>query len=291
LEHKSINIEFKATQEEGIFEGYSAYFDNVDSYGDVIRKGAFSKSINENLSEIKVMWNHDWKGVPIGIIEELKEDDKGLWFRAKLNNTATATDVKVAIKDGAVTKMSIGYSTTKSNKEKLDGKWIKSLTEIKLYEISPVNFPANTLASITGYKNEVNENELMELLRKNVLDQSQYRKELDIKGLETSKSLYRLLEDKLIEQGEYKHKLSVSSVFINEFVFNNWDYTQGNEDDWFDKHYRQGYKIVDEDVELVGIATEVEGVMSFTDKKSDNEPKENDELSSKLSDILKKMEV
>jgi HK97 family phage prohead protease len=87
----------------------------------------------------------------------LEEDEKGLMFRAKLNNTTLANDVKEAIRTGAINKMSIGYKCIQYDTKEVNGKWIRYLKEVKLMEISPVNFPANNMASINNYKSEKSE--------------------------------------------------------------------------------------------------------------------------------------
>lgn len=161
-EIKSIFAEFKAT-EQGVIEGYAAYFDNVDSYQDVIVKGAFADATNKS-SEVKLMWNHNWDTVPIGTVTMLLEDEKGLSFRAELNNTALAKDVKEGIKSGAVTKMSIGYTTEDSETVEKEGKTLRMIKKIKLFEISPVNFPANDMATIQSYKSDFH-NEILEELK------------------------------------------------------------------------------------------------------------------------------
>lgn len=161
-EIKSIFAEFKAT-EQGVIEGYAAYFDNVDSYQDVIVKGAFADATNKS-SEVKLMWNHNWNTVPIGTVTMLLEDEKGLSFRAELNNTALAKDVKEGIKSGAVTKMSIGYTTEDSETVEKEGKTLRMIKKIKLFEISPVNFPANDMATIQSYKSDFH-NEILEELK------------------------------------------------------------------------------------------------------------------------------
>ena len=161
-EIKSIFAEFKAT-EQGVIEGYAAYFDNVDSYQDVIVKGAFADATNKS-SEVKLMWNHNWNTVPIGTVTMLLEDEKGLSFRAELNNTALAKDVKEGIKSGAVTKMSIGFTTEDSETVEKEGKTLRMIKKIKLFEISPVNFPANDMATIQSYKSDFH-NEILEELK------------------------------------------------------------------------------------------------------------------------------
>ena len=148
-EIKSIDLlEFKAT-DKGEFEGYAAYFNNVDSYEDMIMPGAFGQV---DPSSVKLFFNHNWSGVPIGVVTMLEEDEKGLKFKAKLNETTLGKDVKEALKTGAINKMSIGYRVNGCSYEKIEDKTVRKITGIDLMEISPVNFPANDMAEITSYK-------------------------------------------------------------------------------------------------------------------------------------------
>lgn len=157
VEQKNITtkIELKATtdsSDKGGFEGYAAYFGNADSYGDVIQPGAFSKTIQERKGKIKVLWNHDMWGLPIGKPTHMEENEKGLYVKADFAGTSLAQDVRILMQDGVIDSMSIGYSTIKSVWEEVDGDWIRNLLELKLYEFSPVNIPANPLAAVTGTK-------------------------------------------------------------------------------------------------------------------------------------------
>ena len=65
MEHKATTVEIK-TAADGTFEGYAAVFGNVDSYGDIIQPGAFTKTIQERRSQIKILWNHDSFAPPVG---------------------------------------------------------------------------------------------------------------------------------------------------------------------------------------------------------------------------------
>jgi hypothetical protein len=148
--HKSFKFDVKELDEEtGIFEGYAATFSNVpDSYGDIIDKGAFKKSLNETGNRVKILWNHSTME-PIGIPLEMSEDSKGLYFKGKLSlGVQRAKEVLSLMKDGVINEMSIGYDTIT---EKMDGT-IRHLKEIKLWDISPVTFAANPEAVITGVK-------------------------------------------------------------------------------------------------------------------------------------------
>jgi len=150
MERKSLRFEVKALDEtEGIFEGYAATFTSKpDSYGDVIERGAFSKTLQENASRIKILWQHStWD--PIGRPLEMREDDSGLYVKGKLSlGVQRAREALELMRDGVVTEMSIGYETVKD--VVTDG--VRHLKELRLFDISPVTFAANPDALILGAK-------------------------------------------------------------------------------------------------------------------------------------------
>jgi hypothetical protein len=154
MEQKAIaaQIEIKAEGSTGTFEGYCSAFNNTDSYGDVILPGAFSKTIAERKGKIKALYNHDAHGLPIGTPLEFREDAYGLFTVVQFSNTAFAQDVRTLMQEGAINTMSIGYSVLQQRFQDDDGEMLRYLTELKLYELSPVLFEANSNAIITGSK-------------------------------------------------------------------------------------------------------------------------------------------
>lgn len=149
MEHKSIPAQFKADDAAGTFEGYASVFGVTDSYGDVVQAGAYKKTLSERADRVKLLWNHDSAAPPIGRVLGLAEDSTGLAFRASFSATPRAQEVRQLILDGAIGEMSIGFSTIQSVSNDQGG---RDLRELKLYEISAVNFPANESAVITGAK-------------------------------------------------------------------------------------------------------------------------------------------
>ncbi|MDV2988565.1 MAG: HK97 family phage prohead protease [Dehalogenimonas sp.] len=150
MERKTVKFEVKAVDEEtGIFEGYGSTFTRTpDSYGDVVDKGAFSKTIQEGSDRIKVLWNHD-SHEPIGKPLELTEDEHGLKIKGKLSmGVQRAREVLALMKDGVVNQMSIGYDTITEVVE--DG--VRHLKEVRLWDVSPVTFAANPTAVIMSAK-------------------------------------------------------------------------------------------------------------------------------------------
>lgn len=132
----------------------------ADSVGDVVVKGAYKKTLKEGgfsprtgkatieKPRIKLFYLHR---DPLGRLNYLKETNEGLEFEGAISRTAQGDDVVELIRDGVVDKMSIGYSTVKERSDEENG-W-NLLEEVKLFEVSPVPFPANDRADILDLKN------------------------------------------------------------------------------------------------------------------------------------------
>lgn len=132
---------------EGIVEGYGSVFDVVDSYADVVEKGAFARTLKEDRAPA-MLWQHD-PAEPIGVWETLREDDTGLFVRGRFAGTQRGQEAYELVKIGALSGLSIGYSVRDARMEK---NGVRVLTDIDLWEVSPVTFPANDAARITRVK-------------------------------------------------------------------------------------------------------------------------------------------
>jgi uncharacterized protein len=140
----------KHLEENGVFAGYASVFDVVDSQRDVVLRGAFSDSLQQRQGEIKLLWQHDMRE-PIGIIEELREDDRGLYLKGRLlMEVARAREAYALIKTGAVKGLSIGYSPRRYRVDPDSG--VRMLAAVDLWEVSLVTFPANAAATVTVVK-------------------------------------------------------------------------------------------------------------------------------------------
>jgi HK97 family phage prohead protease len=121
---------------------YLSAFGNIDAHSDVIVNGAFTKTIKERFARIKFLWQHDtW--APIGKWEELTEDAFGLAGVATLSNATKGQDAFEYYKEGIITEHSIGFDTIKSADGMQDGREVRFLNEIKLWEGSAVTWGAN----------------------------------------------------------------------------------------------------------------------------------------------------
>jgi HK97 family phage prohead protease len=135
----------------GIVSGYASTFTTKpDSYNSVVLPGAFTNTLAKGLSRIKVLWNHN-PDDPIGKLLEAREDNIGLWVRYQLSlGVQKAADIYTLIKDGVIDSMSFGFSILSDDYK--DGVW--RIKEVDLWDVSPVTFPANQEAMITGVRSE-----------------------------------------------------------------------------------------------------------------------------------------
>lgn len=189
-------------------EGYGAYFGNVDSYGDIIRAGAFAPFLaSDDAKRVKLCWQHNFDDV-IGVIEEMREDERGLWFKAKISNTTLGKDAATLIEDGALNEFSIGYGVKAAEYPTDQPGVSRVLTDVYLYEISLVSRAANPKATLEDAErkgeqtNNQNTNDEMEKELKEQLDAMQ----AEIKSLRDEKAA---LEQSI---GEKTDKASIEEV-------------------------------------------------------------------------------
>lgn len=155
-EHKIIGLELKSLTEDGMFEGYGSIFGNKDSYGDVVNKGAFASSLQSQKSQnIKLLWQHDTTE-PIGVYQDVHEDDKGLYVKGQLliNDIVKAREAYALMKAGAINGLSIGYTVNQGGSEWNKNGTIRYLNDLSLWEISIVTFPANPKAIVSDIKEQ-----------------------------------------------------------------------------------------------------------------------------------------
>lgn len=147
LETKLARLDVEAVTEEGTFTGYASRFNVVDDGGDLVRPGAYAKSLAGGKS-IKMLWQHD-PNQPIGIWTSVTEDEKGLRVEGKLAlATAKGREVYELMKMGAIEGLSIGYRT--KDAERVDG--VRHLKEVDLWEISIVTFPMEAGSGVDAVK-------------------------------------------------------------------------------------------------------------------------------------------
>lgn len=161
-QYKSFPFQVKAVDDDqGLIEAYGSVFDNVDMGDDIVKPGAFKRTIQNSKSRVQagkakflamMLWNHD-SACPIGGWGELKEDSHGLLCKGQIILTTQAgREAYELIKAGVIQEFSIGYEVVPGGAS-YDGKTgYRNLTELRLWEVSPVTFAMNQEALLVGVK-------------------------------------------------------------------------------------------------------------------------------------------
>ena len=130
-----------ALGDEMTIEGYASLFGLADTGGDIVQKGAYGASLNrlgKAGQRIKMLWQHRHEE-PIGIWDEVRETEKGLYVKGRLlPEVSRALEAAALLRAGAIDGLSIGYRTVKATK---DSKGQRLLNELELWEVSLITFP------------------------------------------------------------------------------------------------------------------------------------------------------
>jgi HK97 family phage prohead protease len=178
-ECKRASFEFKFSNDEktqGVFSGYGAIFGNVDSYGDVVEKGAFKETLRAWEDRGKLppmllqhggMFGPVDDMLPIGKWTAMEENSKGLKVDGQLFalNTERGQYLYEGLKSGVLDGMSIGYRAKEFVLGTKPTDPRRTLKSVELMELSIVTFPANDRARVGSVKTEFEPRELEARLR------------------------------------------------------------------------------------------------------------------------------
>ncbi len=150
---RSFALQIKAAGEDGTVEGYGSVFGVRDAYDDIIAPGAFMKSLEEHKAAgtlPAMLWQHD-SSEPVGVWTEMVEDEKGLRLKGQIAiETTRGKDARALLKMGALNGLSIGFMSKQWTYDRDTD--VRTLTEVDLWEVSLVTFPANRSSRITNVK-------------------------------------------------------------------------------------------------------------------------------------------
>jgi len=150
---RSATFELRATDngDGHTLEGYAAVFDDptrIDSwegeFDETIARGAFTKTISERKPVLQFDHGHDVAtgSVPIGSIEELREDSHGLFVKARLHDNTRVEPIRQAIESGAIDGMSFRFRVLREEWDDTNETPQRTIRELELFELGPVVFPA-----------------------------------------------------------------------------------------------------------------------------------------------------
>jgi len=207
---------------EGKFEAYVSIFNNVDYADEVIVKGAFAESLQRKLP--KIAWSHNWEEI-IGTVESATEDERGLKIVGQLVlSVQKAKEAYDLMKAGAIDEFSIGYGVLSARYEEREGKSIRILEKLDLYEVSPVLVGCNNQTELLDIKSaeqkvaeikEINDegirvvlaDDTEVILKKNQIFDDYLAEKLEVKVAEINKQIKKIL----IVRQVYKKKMNIDA--------------------------------------------------------------------------------
>lgn len=150
---RDVAFEIRAAAEDGTIEGYGSVFGVRDSYDDVIAPGAFAASLAAHKAAgtlPAMLWQHNPEE-PCGVWTDMVEDERGLVVRGRLVlESSRGREGLALLRAGALNGLSIGFMSKQWTYDRESD--VRTLTEIDLWEVSLVTFPANSAARLTSVK-------------------------------------------------------------------------------------------------------------------------------------------
>lgn len=132
-----------------VFDSWSETLGGIFPFKEKVRKGAFAESIGRD--DVRALFNHDPNYVlgrnRAGTLE-LVEDDVGLRVRITPPDTSWARDITTSIRRGDISQMSIGFVVEDDEWSSKDGIDTRELKKVRLFDVSPVTFPAYTATDV-----------------------------------------------------------------------------------------------------------------------------------------------
>lgn len=226
IEKRALQNSIREIQaDEGIVDAYLTAWDTIDSYKTSFQRGCFKKTFENRANKIRLLWNHSDLA---GKVLECHEDDYGPFVRVQFNlNTETGKRAFEHIKAGDVDAFSFGFNV-------INDKWdngVRTFTEVKVLECSPVLFPANEMAVITDvredgtdkeieYKNDLQKIVMQtiddSIIRSTTLTETDYNRLADgqLLTVENRHKLAELPEE--IRAGHQSHRRKVVETLCDE---------------------------------------------------------------------------
>ena len=157
---RSFTWESRSGGDGRTLEGYAAVFnapatirDMVGEFEETIRPGAFTRSLEKRTPVLQFEHGRDPRvgAVPIGRIDDIREDGTGLYVRARLFDNPVVEPVREAIAERAISGMSFRFTVPDGGDSwsKREGVDTREIREADTAECGPVVFPAYDQTSVT----------------------------------------------------------------------------------------------------------------------------------------------
>ena len=144
----TFQLEERKDDKEPRMTGHAAVFNEITKIGSFFREqvapGAFKQSIKDD--DVRALFNHDPNfvlGRNVSGTLRMKEDDKGLAIEIDPPQTQFANDLMTLMKRGDISQMSFAFQVLgemwEENEDELP---LRTLNKLRLFDVSPVTFPA-----------------------------------------------------------------------------------------------------------------------------------------------------
>lgn len=155
------NFETREAEGKSTIEGYFSVFNTTyelwDGATESVAPGAFKNTLG---GDIRALIDHETRLVlgrnKAGTLE-LREDSHGLWGSIEINpNDQDAVNLYERVKRGDVNQCSFGFDIVSEETDfRDDGSVHWTITEVKLYEVSVVTFPAYEDTAVSARKRDL----------------------------------------------------------------------------------------------------------------------------------------
>lgn len=184
---------------KGIVEIAIAAFNNVDSYGDIVRKGAFKKTFTQNFNRIKHVIDHRWDTTSIvGLPLKLWETDRYAMAQSQLNlDSDNGRDLfqlyKFFSDNNRTLEHSFAYRIIKAqDNEDIAG---FDITELAMREYTTCGWGANEDTPLVSMKNDSIFADIMDLDNEQICGEFLKTIEQLMRKADISESLGKKLQD------------------------------------------------------------------------------------------------
>lgn len=147
-----VPVEWKALSAEGEFTGMAAIYEVADLNGDIIRRGAARRTIQQN-PEVPILHSRDLSR-PLGL-GMLTETDDGVQIQGRLNlDTQDGKDARSNMQKRVFRGLSIGFDVLRRTfiEDPVTHEVTRIIEELQIWEVSPVTVPAQPMALIGEVK-------------------------------------------------------------------------------------------------------------------------------------------
>lgn len=284
MQKKSFDLIYESTEDiadGGEVIAYASTFDRVpDSYGDVVARGAFTKTLADwqaSGNPIPLLFGHrtDDPRMNIGSVIEAEEDERGLKIRARFDEeNEIAQYTRKLVKEGRLTKLSFAYDTLDAAPVVLaDGTRANELRELKLYEVSLVPIPANQLTEVIEAKD--GEHDVAE-----PDDANEDTSKADVVEPLTAEGLQKSLDN---VPDEIKQLASHGDMTFNEQIAT----SKASADDWTPADVKAFYEVMADWIGIKAPADEISNALSTIAELADRL----DSIAEMIDDMVKRIAV